>query len=358
MNLLTKEVVRDRRMAVAAVRTAAAEQDFRLAEGRCERLAQQAEASVRALHAQVSSVSARLDAVRSAEAAVPRQALPRALVGEGQDAGLRFVHLALKEVAPALTAAAAGRAAQQQAACKLRIAALEETLPTEADGQAAAEALQEHEVALSLRTTVDERERGNERYGYDPKTKPALNTVSAASGKPASLAIEIQASAAHLQTLEPRRRRLSRAWPMRRRGLAATMCAVADRLHTVALDVQSSLQCQVGPPVDEEELAPIRPAAETAAQEPMAEEADVPEAGELDAGNFEAAGIEEAPWPQGIGISNAVGLASAEAHYAALPDKPLLPLIDQCAAGISGSGCMQEGCSGNGGLVGLASLRR
>merc|ERR1719356_1626950 len=61
--------------------------------------------------------------------------------------------------------------------------------------------------------------------------------------------------------------------------------------------------------------------------------------------NFETAGIEVTTGPLGMGISNAVGLAAAEAHMAAVYNKPGLPLIDHYTYCIMGDGCMQEGIS-------------
>jgi transketolase len=61
--------------------------------------------------------------------------------------------------------------------------------------------------------------------------------------------------------------------------------------------------------------------------------------------NFETAGIEVTTGPLGMGISNAVGLAAAEAHLSAVYNKPGLPLIDHHTYSILGDGCMQEGIS-------------
>eukprot|EP00971_Amphidinium_carterae_P066726 1321421-Amphidinium_carterae.1 len=46
-----------------------------------------------------------------------------------------------------------------------------------------------------------------------------------------------------------------------------------------------------------------------------------------------------------MGISNAVGLAAAEAHLSAVYNKKDLPLIDHYTYCILGDGCMQEGIS-------------
>merc|ERR1719356_796534 len=61
--------------------------------------------------------------------------------------------------------------------------------------------------------------------------------------------------------------------------------------------------------------------------------------------NFETAGIEVTTGPLGMGIANAVGLAAAEAHMAAVYNKPGLPLVDHYTYCIMGDGCMQEGIS-------------
>ncbi|CAE7465621.1 tkt [Symbiodinium pilosum] len=61
--------------------------------------------------------------------------------------------------------------------------------------------------------------------------------------------------------------------------------------------------------------------------------------------NFETAGIEVTTGPLGMGISNAVGLAAAEAHMAAAYNKPDFTLIDHYTYTIAGDGCMQEGIS-------------
>ncbi|CAJ1400661.1 unnamed protein product [Effrenium voratum] len=61
--------------------------------------------------------------------------------------------------------------------------------------------------------------------------------------------------------------------------------------------------------------------------------------------NFETDGIEVTTGPLGMGISNAVGLAAAEAHLAAVYNKPDMPLIDHYTYTIAGDGCMQEGIS-------------
>jgi transketolase len=61
--------------------------------------------------------------------------------------------------------------------------------------------------------------------------------------------------------------------------------------------------------------------------------------------NFETAGIEVTTGPLGMGVSNAVGLAAAERHMAAVYNKPGLELIDHYTYCIMGDGCCQEGIS-------------
>jgi len=61
--------------------------------------------------------------------------------------------------------------------------------------------------------------------------------------------------------------------------------------------------------------------------------------------NFVTDGIEVTTGPLGMGISNAVGLAAAEAHLAAVYNKPGMPLVDHYTYCIMGDGCMQEGIS-------------
>ncbi|KAI8047123.1 transketolase, partial [Thamnidium elegans] len=56
-------------------------------------------------------------------------------------------------------------------------------------------------------------------------------------------------------------------------------------------------------------------------------------------------GIEVTTGPLGQGISNAVGLAAAEAHYAATFNRPGFELFDNYTYCILGDGCLQEGVS-------------
>ncbi len=60
---------------------------------------------------------------------------------------------------------------------------------------------------------------------------------------------------------------------------------------------------------------------------------------------FETPGIEVTTGPLGQGISNAVGLALAEAHLAAKFNKPGVDLVDHYTYVIMGDGCHQEGVS-------------
>ncbi|OLQ00749.1 Transketolase [Symbiodinium microadriaticum] len=65
----------------------------------------------------------------------------------------------------------------------------------------------------------------------------------------------------------------------------------------------------------------------------------------------ETDGIEVTTGPLGMGISNAVGLAAAEAHLAAAYNKPDFTLIDHYTYTIAGDGCMQETSSKLGSVV-------
>ncbi|WP_156796755.1 transketolase [Cyanobium sp. PCC 7001] len=60
---------------------------------------------------------------------------------------------------------------------------------------------------------------------------------------------------------------------------------------------------------------------------------------------FETPGVEVTTGPLGQGISNAVGLAIAEAHLAARFNKPGAELVDHYTYVIMGDGCHQEGVS-------------
>ncbi len=60
---------------------------------------------------------------------------------------------------------------------------------------------------------------------------------------------------------------------------------------------------------------------------------------------FETPGVEVTTGPLGAGISNAVGLAIAEAHLAAKFNKPDTKIVDHYTYVIMGDGCNQEGVS-------------
>jgi transketolase len=62
--------------------------------------------------------------------------------------------------------------------------------------------------------------------------------------------------------------------------------------------------------------------------------------------NFETKGVEVTTGPLGQGICNAVGLAMAEAHTAAVYNKPDCTLVDNYTYVFNGDGCLMEGVSG------------
>eukprot|EP00124_Ichthyophonus_hoferi_P003534 Ihof_evm5s310 gene=Ihof_evmTU5s310 len=62
--------------------------------------------------------------------------------------------------------------------------------------------------------------------------------------------------------------------------------------------------------------------------------------------NFVTPGIEVTTGPLGQGIANAVGLAWASKHMAAVFNKPNFPIVNNKVYCIVGDGCLQEGVSG------------
>ncbi|KAI0565183.1 Transketolase [Gracilaria domingensis] len=59
----------------------------------------------------------------------------------------------------------------------------------------------------------------------------------------------------------------------------------------------------------------------------------------------ETAGVEVCTGPLGQGISNAVGIAIAEAHVASVFNRPGFPVVDNYTFCIAGDGCLMEGIS-------------
>lgn len=71
-------------------------------------------------------------------------------------------------------------------------------------------------------------------------------------------------------------------------------------------------------------------------------------------------GVEATTGPLGAGMSMAVGMAMAEAHLAAIFNKPGFPLVDHYTFALGGDGCMMEGISSEAfslaGTLGLSKL--
>ncbi|KMO86708.1 transketolase [Megasphaera cerevisiae DSM 20462] len=71
-------------------------------------------------------------------------------------------------------------------------------------------------------------------------------------------------------------------------------------------------------------------------------------------------GVEATTGPLGAGMSMAVGMAMAEAHLAALFNKPGYPIVDHYTFALGGDGCMMEGISSEAfslaGTLGLSKL--
>lgn len=58
-----------------------------------------------------------------------------------------------------------------------------------------------------------------------------------------------------------------------------------------------------------------------------------------------AAGVEATTGPLGAGVAMAVGMAMAEAHLAAVFNRPRFTLVDHCTYALVGDGCLMEGIS-------------
>ena len=76
--------------------------------------------------------------------------------------------------------------------------------------------------------------------------------------------------------------------------------------------------------------------------------------------NFLTPGVEVSTGPLGQGLTNAVGMAIAESHLAAVFNKPGFPIVDHSTYVICGDGCLQEGvtseASSLAGHLGLGKL--
>ena len=57
-------------------------------------------------------------------------------------------------------------------------------------------------------------------------------------------------------------------------------------------------------------------------------------------------GVETSTGPLGMGVSNAVGMAMAEAHLAKIFNRPGFPVVDHYTYVLTGDGCLMEGISG------------
>lgn len=96
----------------------------------------------------------------------------------------------------------------------------------------------------ALEPRVYENERSLERLAYEVNGKAATTTVNSLTERLANLTGDVQIYGSRIQALEPRMDKAEQSIhaaheSLTTKGAAATLSAVADRLHTVSLDVQA-----------------------------------------------------------------------------------------------------------------------
>mmetsp|Transcript_43427 Transcript_43427/g.86165 ORF Transcript_43427/g.86165 Transcript_43427/m.86165 type:complete len:569 (+) Transcript_43427:56-1762(+) len=97
----------------------------------------------------------------------------------------------------------------------------------------------------ALEPRVYENERALDRLGYEVHAKAATSTVTTLTERLTNLTMDVQAYGSRTQALEPRMDKAEQSIALaheqlQTKGAAATLTAVADRLHTLALDVQAN----------------------------------------------------------------------------------------------------------------------